>query len=261
MCKLAFKTCLIVLCMLATNLVSAQKNIIISDNLSADSDMLNVKMGSQKFGKIWNFRFGEYAVVKSKLGWTTTKSKGNFWGTKSESSTSEKFSFVLCNQKNDSAVVNAANKIEAKTLNEIELLPNFSWGANELVKGETLFSAQIIVNRDTIDNWTIFIKKTEGSQAGNGFLAFLTNGTRDIKIFPVSSNNETENRAFPARGYEFIENGQSLSALQYLGSGALGMNKNIIWLNKNLEDRMKLILAAAMTAVLQIETTNITRNM
>lgn len=185
MCQLIFKTCLISLILLATNLVSAQKNIIISDNLSANSDMLNVKMGSQKFGRIWNFRFGEYAVGKSKLGWTNTKSRGNFWGTKSESVTSEKFSFVLCNANGDSAIVNAANKIEAKTLNEIDLLPNFTWGTNELLKGESLFSAQIIVNRDTTENWVVFIKKTEGTQTGSRFLAFITNGTRDIKIVPA----------------------------------------------------------------------------
>lgn len=259
MCKLVIKTCLIAFFLVAPNLGSAQKNIVISDELSANSDMLNVKMGSQKFGRIWNFRFGEYAVVKSKLGWTITKSKGNFWGTKSASTTSEKFSFILCNQKNDSAIVNAANKIVAQSLNEIEILPNFHWGTNELVKGENLFSAQIIVNRDTINNWAIFIKKTEGSQTGSGFLAFLTNGQRDIKIYPASSNKDTENRMLPARGYEFVENGQAISALQYLGSGALGLNKSIVWLSKNLDEQMKLILAAAMTAVLQVETTNLGR--
>ncbi len=261
MCKLAFKTCIIVLFLLATDLVSAQKNIIISDDLSANSEMLNVKMGTQKFGKIWNFRFGEYAVVKSKMGLTITKSKDSFWGTKSESITSEKFSFVLCNQKSDSAIVNAANKVEVKSLNEIQLFPNFSWGTNELLKGDNIFFAYIVVNQDTIDKWVVFIKKTESSQTGNSFLAFLTNGSRDIKIFPTSSNKESENKMFPARGYELIENGQSLSAIQYLGSGALGFNKSVVWISKNLDDRMKLILAAAMTAVLQIETTNVTRNM
>ena len=254
-----FKTLMLSILVLLSASASAQKNIIISEKLSANSDMLNVKMGSQKFGKIWNFRFGEYAVVKSKLGWTLTKSKGNFWGTKSESITSEKFSFVLCNKTGDSAIVNAANKIEVKSLNEIQIFPNFSWGTNELVKGESIFSAQIIVNRDTTDNWAVFIKRTEGSQTDSDFLAFLTNGQRDIKIYPASSNKEAENRMFPARGYEFIEKGQSLSALQYLGSGALGYNKSIIWLDKIMDDRIKLILAAAMTAVLQLETTNLGR--
>ena len=240
-------------------LTVAQKNIIISENLSKNSEMLNVKMGSQKFGKIWNFRFGEYAVVKSKMGWTTTKSKGNFWGTKSESKTSEKFSFIISNQNADSVIVNASTKIEVQSLNEIQLLPHFSWGNNEMVKGESIFTAYININRDTTDIWALFIKKSQGSRTPNNILAFLTNGQKDIKIYPVSSNKETENRMLPALGYEFIENDKSLSAIQYLGSGALGFNKNIIWLNKDIDNRMKLILAAAMTAILQIETTNIGR--
>lgn len=259
MCTFLYKISMFCFLILLSGLTVAQKNIIISENLLANSEMLNVKMGSQKFGKIWSFRFGEYAVVKSKMGWTTTKSKGNFWGSKSESKTSEKFSFVLCNKTGDSAIVNAANKIEVKSLNELQLLPHFTWGTNELVKGESIFAAQINLNRDTTDTWALFIKKTEGSQTGSNFLAFLTNGQRDIKIYPVSSNKGMENRMLPALGYEFVENEQSFSALQYLGSGALGFNKNIIWLNKNMDDRMKLILAAAMTAVLQIETTNIGR--
>jgi hypothetical protein len=259
MCKYLCEISMFGFLILSSVITLAQKNIIISESLSANSEMLNVKMGSQKFGRIWNFRFGDYAVVKSKLGWTKSKSKSTFWGTKSESITSEKFSFVLCNNNGDTAIVNAANKIEVKSLNEIQILPHFSWGTNEIQKGERLFSANIIVNNDTIDSWTVFIKKTEGSQTGSDFLAFLTNGPRDIKIFPVSSNNELKNSMFPALGYEFVENGQSLSALQYLGSGALGFNKSIVWLDKNMDDRMKLILAAAMTAVLQIETTTVTR--
>ena len=51
----------------------AQKNIVISDSLNANADKMNVKMGSQTIGKIWKFRFGDYAVVSSKMGWTKNK--------------------------------------------------------------------------------------------------------------------------------------------------------------------------------------------
>lgn len=232
MFNLVFKACFITLCFISPSLIYAQKNILLSEELSGNSDMLNVKMGSQKFGKIWNFRFGEYSVVESKLGWATTKSKSNFWGTKSESTTSEKFSFVLSGKSGDSAYVNAAKKVQVKSLNEIQLLPHFSWGNNELVKGESIFVAYITINRDTTDTWALFIKSTDGASEGSHFLAFLDNGPRNIKMFPVTSNGEVENKAFPARGYEFIEDGNPISALQYLGSGALGFNKNIIGLGK-----------------------------
>ena len=62
----------------------------------------------------------------------------------------------------------------------------------------------------------------------------------------------------PARGYQFREGEQTLSAIQYLGGGMLGMNKSIVWLHKGLDEDTKLVLAAAMTALLQKEMTAIT---
>jgi hypothetical protein len=34
----------------------------------------------------------------------------------------------------------------------------------------------------------------------------------------------------------------------------MAMNNNIVWMSRNLDDHMKLILAAAMTAILQLKT-------
>jgi len=42
-----------------------------------------------------------------------------------------------------------------------------------------------------------------------------------------------------------------LGAVQFYGGGIAGLNKNIIWIHRGLETKMKLMLAAAMTAVLQ----------
>ena len=36
------------------------------------------------------------------------------------------------------------------------------------------------------------------------------------------------------------------------------MNSNIVWLNKELDPKMKLILSAAMTAVLQVKLSEMT---
>ena len=53
-------------------------------------------------------------------------------------------------------------------------------------------------------------------------------------------------------GYEFTEAGKPLSAVQYYGGGLLGMNKIFVWLHPNNDDQTKLILAGAMTAILQV---------
>ena len=232
----------------------AQKDIIISDSLAGNAQKLNVKMGTQWMGKIWKFRFGDYAVVSSKMGWTTTSTKGNLFNTKTESKSTEKFSFVLINKTNDSAKVNAANNIEVQSLHEIEIFTHFSWGSNKLLQESRNFSAFITINGDTIETWALFMNITRGSNTEGNYEAFLTNGERRIFLSPISSNrNGGDTRSLPALGYEFIENGQSLSALQYYGGGLLGLNKNIIWMRNSPDEKMKLILAAAMTSVLQIK--------
>ena len=66
--------------------VDAQ-NIVVDENLAANSEPLKVKMGAQGFGKIAKWKFGEYAVVASKAGWTKTTTKSNLFNTKTESKT------------------------------------------------------------------------------------------------------------------------------------------------------------------------------
>jgi hypothetical protein len=74
----------------------------------------------------------------------------------------------------------------------------------------------------------------------------------EIQIVPTSSNlDNSDKRAIPAMGYEFYENGQALAAAQYHGGGLMGMNKNIVWIRNDLDPNTELILAAAITAILQ----------
>jgi len=64
-----------------------------------------------------------------------------------------------------------------------------------------------------------------------------------------SNKNVYDFRGMPALGYEFIESGQSLGAVQYFG-GSFDFTQ-VVWMHSGLDARTKLILAAAMTAVLQ----------
>jgi len=235
--------------------VEAQKNIVISDSLSANAEMLKVKLGTQ-WGKVWKLHFGDYAVVSSKTGWTTTSSKGDFFNTKTEDKSTEKFSFILTSKTADSARVNAANNIQVQSLHEIEIFPHFSWGSSELVQSSQNFSAFININKDTSETWGLFMNVTNTRNAEGNYDAFLTNGERKIFIIPASSDkNGNDNRSSPARGYELMENGQSIGAVQYYGGGMMGMNRNMIWIHNQLDSKFKLVLAAAMTAVLQIKVT------
>jgi len=241
----------------------AQTAILISDSLASNADMLKVKMGTQWMGKIWKFRFGDYSVVSSKMGWRTTRTHSDLLSTKTDVSSSEKFSFVLANKSDDSAVVNAASNTQLQSLHELEIFKHLSVGSNELLLASQNFTAFITINIDTADAWALFMNLTEGSRVDQQSENFLTNGQRTIYLQPISSEKSmvkqrnkwvstiADTRTFPAVGFELIENGKSLSAVQYYGGGISGSNSNIIWLGKSLDDKTRLVLAAAMTAVMQ----------
>ncbi len=260
MARFPLKICFLGFLLIFTIFVKAQnKELMISKELAENSEMLKVKMGAQWMGKIWKFKFGEYAVVDSKIGWKKVKSKSNLLNTKSEVNSNQKFSFVLTNKTNDSVIVNAAENITIEQLQSFELFPNFYLGFDELLKDSRNFSAFISTSNNQLETWTLVMKTTEGSEVAHENEAFLTNGERLITIIPVSSKKDNKNRSelgmmlnLPAMGYEFIENDQSICAMQYYGGGVLGMNKNIIWLKSDLDSNMKLIYAAAMTAIMQI---------
>jgi hypothetical protein len=248
------KICLTGLVVCLPFFVFAQKNIVISDSLKANADEMKVKMGGQGVGKTWKFRFGDYGIISSKQGWTTTSTKGNFFNTKTESKTTQKFSFVMAGGTGDTAFVNAASNIEVKQLQESELLNHIFVGKNEMLKESNNFSAFININGDTTNTWALLMNVIQGTQVeGNySYEAFMTDGARKIFLVPATSNkNGDDKRSVPAAGYELVEDGVSIAAIQYYGGGMMGMNKNIIWINRNLDAKMKLILAASLSAVLQ----------
>jgi hypothetical protein len=162
----------------------------------------------------------------------------------------------MTNVAKDSARVNAANNVMVRALQEVEILPHLLIGSNELVQEERNFSAYITINSDTTENWVLLMYMMKGNSTEGNFETILTNGERKIFLVPASSNkNGDDKRLLPALGYEFFEQGESLSAIQYYGGGLWGMNKNIVWLSNAQDKKMKLILAAAMTAVLQLKVT------
>ena len=233
-----------------------QKKIVISDDLAASAEKLKVIMGTQWMGKIWQFKFGEYAVKDSKNGWTTSTSHKKFFSFKVESASDQKFSFVLGDKTKETAQVNVTFSIETKELQTISILTNYYVEQNVLLSETQSFSAFISTSDNEEDIWVLVIKLSEGKEVEFNQEAFFTNGVRWINVLTTSSNlNGNDSRSYPALGYEFVENDVSLCAVQYYGGGALGYNKNVIWLKSDLDERDKLLFAAAMTSLLQKEVT------
>ena len=241
---------------LSFSAVAQQKEIVIDADLAAHAEKMKVKMGTQWMGKIFKFKFGDYAVTDSKNGWATTTSSSKFFSSKVESQSNQEFSFTLSDKTDDKAIVNAATAMSTEELQSYIVFSNFSVGSDELLRSSQNFSAFISTLSNEDDSWVLVKSLEVGSQADYDFKAFLTNQDRTINILQTTSNkNGEDTRSIPAKGYEFVENGKALCAMQYYGGGMLGMNKNIIWLRSELGSREKLILAAAMTALLQVDVT------
>ena len=120
-----------------------RKNIVINENLAANSEEFKVKMGTQWFGKIWKFKFGDYVVTESKLGWTVNSEKANLLNTKTESKIENKFSFVLGDKTSETAIVNALSNILIKELHAFKLFSSkhfdFYIGDDELLIDANIF--------------------------------------------------------------------------------------------------------------------------
>ena len=238
--------------LVAVPVSAAQHNIVISDSLAANADTLIVKRGAQGMGRIAKWRIGDYEVVSSKMGPTTTRTKGNPLGTERESS-SGKFSFVLTNKTTDSAKVTAAHNVTVQSLHDVPLVHGWAIGLHdEVVLDSENGTASITLNGDTTDTWALVVGVRMRDSTAGKYQAILTNGERKIVLSPASSRTRGGFAGLgSAAGYEFIENGTSLCALQYFG-GTWG-NTTLVWMLRSLDARTKLMLAAAMTAVLQMK--------
>ncbi|WP_242095132.1 hypothetical protein [Aestuariivivens sediminicola] len=250
-----FKFFFLVLIVSCTEISNAQrKDIVISEYLSSNSDMMKVKMGTQWFGRIMNFKFGDYAVLrKSRMSPKRTEQKSNFLGTKNQYETRYKFDFLLSYKDIDTALVEALYTRKVNELYTLNIIP-IELVLDEIVKDSINFTADISLRSNSNNNWKLFFHIKSGTEVEFRNEGILIKDDRTIWIKQVSSNRDgNDKRRYPALGYEFLENGNAICAVQYFGGGALGYNKNRIWIDSNLNEEMKLILAASMVAIMQLK--------
>ena len=247
---------------------AAPKHILLSDSLLANADRWDVKRGDHWVG-MNRWSFGDYAVVANKTGWTTGGTDTNFFKTKSVSHSENKFSFVLSNKTTDSAFVNAVHQIIARSNPGLQVAQGVHVGGTGQTVATDHFFASISISRDTTEMWNLFVGDTEVSESGGDrddlatHRSGLSHGDRRIALVPVFSKNLAVKQSFgsmlamqlhpPAMGYEFIEDGRSLGAVEYFSSGISGMYKNTVWMDKSADPRLRLVLAAAMTSVLELK--------
>jgi len=276
--------CLVLVCAGASR--AQDRTIVISDALSANAQALKVKMGSQWSHRVWKVSFGDYAVgkgssqVEESAASSTTKEakKNDIW--QRVSTTKTRYDFTLSDSRSNLAIVQAVNDVSAEEFKHVVRTLKFLnpkkwldsvldaddvrdaplwntetyWKPDESSNRSQVFSAVINTSADDADTWVLIMAMSEGADLGHEREASLSNGERQIQIVGTSSNKHgADPRAYPALGYEFVEGEQTLCALQYNGGGGFMSDyKRLIWIDSRLDQRMKLILAAAMTSLLQL---------
>ena len=247
-----WKYILIVWAAATTSTVQAQKEIIISDSLIVNAEKLAVKNRGQWFGKIQKFEFGEFVIVQSKVKLGSTTEWENFWGQISSKST-QRFSFVLKNAASDSLFVNAASDLDEASIGSNEVF-GFTWGEAQLTRSQVDFIAFIQTGGDSSAKWTLLMNLARSGSGPTQIESVLSNGSRKILLKPVSSRKKPKSiGALPAMGFEFFENGNSLAALQYYAGQFASKDRKIVWFSKTLDQKTRMVLAASMVTILQIE--------
>jgi hypothetical protein len=236
-------------------LAFAGQGIAINDELRASADVLPVTMAGQKLFKVCDFRFGDYAIVSSKMGVTHEDETTLFSNVLTHSDAAERFKFVMKGAGPGTVAVKAKYSTESGPVKRYELLPGVTVGAGDVSGAVDRLDAEVAIAGNESAPWKLHlrVKRNVAGVDEKAGVSSLTNGARTIEIVDVvEAAAEGASQGIPARGYQFVEDGKALAALQFYGGGHPTSHADmVVYLRSDLDAEMKLVLAAAMTAILQ----------
>jgi hypothetical protein len=233
----------------------AERDIAIDEDLRVNAAVLPVTMERQKLFKVGDFRFGDYAIVSSKTSGSREDDTSLFANVLTHSDAAERFSFVMKGAGPETATVKAKFSTESGPIKRYEVLPGVSVGAGELSGSIDRLDGEVAVDGSTQPPWRLHlrVKRNVAGVDEKAGASSLSNGARTVDIVDVASAAaDGAAEAIPARGYQFMEDGKALAALQFYGGGHPTSHKGmVVYLRSDLDAETKLTLAAAMTAILQ----------
>ena len=230
---------------------SAQKMMMLNENLKANSEPLPVKT---RGGSMMKFDFGIYKTVSAKAGWTTTTSKSKLFSSVEKSESKQKSSVVITGNEQDTATTNISLNIQSEEVRQMVLSfskDRVAWEREEdpsKIKQTRNLVALITTNRDTV-TWNfiyVFRESTEGTDQNESF-AFVTDGNKrvDIKKITVWDNGKSPT-LYSVVGFEFYADGVAVAAVQ---NPMDTFQKKFVWLKNDMDEYMKLILATASSVL------------
>jgi len=220
-----------------------KKDMKLDSTFQSKADRMEVKMGMQMTGKLWNYKFGPYHLTENKMYGNKEKETSNFFGTNSTVTSKHKFRFELSDDQQNSAKVEGSIQNDITSLHAIPISQHLSIGESGIAGSKRNFFATITPNGDTVA-WKLVLVE----QTNSPWIAVLTNGVRTIEITRLF---EFEDGKVPfagiSAGCELKENNQIIGAVQYFGNR---YNNNVVWLLSSMDAKEKCLIAAALTALM-----------
>jgi hypothetical protein len=243
-------------------MASSNKTVQLDEGLLANAEVLKVTLGMSTPAHPVNISFGDYAVVSSKVWGGRESTRSEFFSGVTRTRVRNNFTFVFKGPEPATANVKAEWNILTEKPGQCFEVDIGTGVAIELCSSDEepkpglhdVLVAPIRIEGEASGRWTMLLDvvRSESGLTERTGTSFLTDGNRQIVIRPVTSAGPSKSLLdLPARGYEFWEEGKSIGAVQYYAGGVLGLNKNVVYLRRDLDPQMKLLLASAMTAIME----------
>jgi hypothetical protein len=232
--------------------ITAQKMMLLNDNLKANSEPLPVKT---RGGSMLKFDFGIYKTVSAKAGLTKTSSNSKLFSSVEKSESKQKSSVVITGNEQDTATINISLNLQSEEVRQMVISfskDRVAWEREEdpsKIKQTRNLVALITTNRDTTTwNFIYVAMVSTESAAENKSISFVTDGNKrfDIKKVTVWDNGKSPT-LYSVVGFEYSLDGEVVAAAQ---NPMDTFQKKFVWLKNDMDEYIKLILAAATTVLL-----------
>jgi len=271
-------------CALPPTVESPESANAVSTDLRSHAVRWEVLERNVGAGKIHDFQFGDYATASGEISAHTGTTTRTRLALEKHRRVVTSYSFALKVAGTSAASVQATQTAEVTWHTLLEFLPGLYIGpagggveyssdpeedeaercwendddcldedeGHKRVKSsiDEQLLATIVVAGDAPASWQLSL---DANRSGVNFglevrSGSLTDGNRMITITPSTVTERSDDR--PTWAYRFIEGGTTLAALEF-GDGV----RSVAWMRQELAEDTQLMLAAAMTAILQGQAT------
>ena len=222
--------------------VYGQKIMKLDDELKANSTPMEARIkGISLIGK---YHFGPYRIVSGKVETAATTTDRVNYGSETIAEPAYNSSFVFTVNDQDTILVNTMINADYSESERTVLLGN----ATTLNGSPDNYTALISPYNDTT-LWKMILVTATGIEVLGNLEAegILTNGITNIQIREVKQWEDGKNTPLDMIcGYGFFLDDKEIAAVQKFDD----VTRRYVWLNQNLDERIKSVLAAASASIL-----------